>query len=714
MTFTPLNPVAGIKSIVRLAFGANPDADPATWTWTDVSAYVRSDVTIRKGRADFASTADPTQITFDLENTDGRFTPGNPASPYWPNVVRNVPCQVLLTGFGDPLVAPYERGTGFVNGWPLTPTVGVIVVRSSIVASGKLRRLGIRRKPLKSPVYRAISSRTPIAYWSLEDGNESGSAGSAVGGPAMSQSGAITYSDAGPRGSRSLPNFDNTGQLTGKISGASSASFELDFVFRNDETNTSLPSYVGYLEVYTTTMRFSIVQDMVPGFEDLTIFTPTGAFELVGPIAPDGTWHSCQLVLTQSGSDVKVYAYVDGVAPVGPATLTGVTLGTFITARAPARTTMDSIGGSYIASTKVHLGHLAVYSPATIVPANQAAFAAAVSGNTGETAAAREARICAEQGIRITTTTGSLGTVQPVGPQEIATFADIAHSAESADLGFLHDGGPNGDLAYRAFNTRYNAAVALALNYNAGHLGDSFAGTFDDQRLVNDSTVSRASGSSAEYADGSAVVEGDYDEGPTLNVAADSQLAPLAQARVAMGVYPAMRFSVIDLDMVRSPALAQQIVALTLGGRVTVSGLPYPLYPPGGVDQFVEGTLEVLGADKWKLALTCSPASLARVAVVQDATNPWLVDAGSSALNAGINATVVSVAIKTTSGPLWSTSGADYPVYAYVDGEEIQIIAMAGGASPQTATVVRSVNGVVKSHSANAVVSLYRPAVIAL
>jgi hypothetical protein len=38
-----------------------------------------------------------------------------------------------------------------------------------------------------------------------------------------------------------------------------------------------------------------------------------------------------------------------------------------------------------------------------------------------------------------------------------------------------------------------------------------------------------------------------------------------------------------------------------------------------------------------------------------------------------------------------------------IDGELVQVTDVAGTTSPQTATVVRSLNGIVKSHSAGAV-----------
>jgi hypothetical protein len=723
VTFTPLNPAAGIKTIVSFAFGANPDGDPATWTWTDVSVYVRGDVAIRKGRPDWSSTADPTQITFTLNNTDGRFTPGNPASPYWPNVVRNVPCRVQLTGFGDPLVAPYERATGFVNGWPLTPNVGVIDVTSQIVASGKLRRLQNRKKPLRSPLFRAVSTLAPVAYWPMEDGSTATQSTPAAGkAPLVVSTGTATFGADGGPGSVASVDFTNGLVMAGfvPVISASPMSWRLTTAIKwNGSTAAGLNANL--CTIMTSTGAIWYIQMNSGATWTLTVlYNPPGAgstfirnFSASTWTPPTmGSWKIVEFTFVQNGAGIDVGGHFGSLGGFGVSTgfFTPLTLG---------YPTLIRPGDDYLGippdTRAIQMSHVAISSPTTASPSIATPdLASAVVGYTGETAATRITRVCADQSIRIAVSTGSLGSVQAMGPQEIDTFANIVHSAEGTDLGFLHDGGPNGDLAYASNNTRFNAATALALNYSSRHLGDSFAGTLDDQRLVNDSTVSRPSGSSAEYADTSAAIEGDYDEGLTLNVAADSQLGPLAQARVAIGVYPGMRFPVIDLDMVRSPDLAQQVVALVPNGRVTVTGLPYPLYPPGGVDQFIEGWTETISADKWQMALSCSPAGPYHVGLIEGTTDPWVVDAGDCVLNANITATDVSIALKTNVGPILSTAGGDYPRDLYVDGEQIRVTAVSGVSSPQTATVTRSINGVVKSHLANAKVSLYRPATLAL
>ncbi|MER8004992.1 LamG-like jellyroll fold domain-containing protein [Streptomyces sp. NPDC094149] len=73
--------------------------DPATITWTDISSYVddtKSGVTITRGASDELSETQPGTATLRLDNQDGRFTPGNASSPYYPFVRRNAPIRVSV------------------------------------------------------------------------------------------------------------------------------------------------------------------------------------------------------------------------------------------------------------------------------------------------------------------------------------------------------------------------------------------------------------------------------------------------------------------------------------------------------------------------------------------------------------------------------------------------------------------------------------------
>lgn len=102
----------------EIAFDSGFSTPAASRTWTDVSAYVElaEGLNITFGRGDERSTADANQLSLTLDNSDGRFTAGRPASPYYPNVKLDRPIRVLA--------APIDPPAGMVAYWPLQETSG--------------------------------------------------------------------------------------------------------------------------------------------------------------------------------------------------------------------------------------------------------------------------------------------------------------------------------------------------------------------------------------------------------------------------------------------------------------------------------------------------------------------------------------------------------------------------------------------------------------
>ena len=84
-------------------------------SFTDVTAYVAGEVEMGGSRlraTEFDDTSAGTwQVTF--RNDDGRFTPDNPLSPYWPNVVESIRMRVsIIKG-----ASTYQRFVGYISAW---------------------------------------------------------------------------------------------------------------------------------------------------------------------------------------------------------------------------------------------------------------------------------------------------------------------------------------------------------------------------------------------------------------------------------------------------------------------------------------------------------------------------------------------------------------------------------------------------------------------
>lgn len=90
---------------VEVSFTTGPN-DPAP-VWVDVSSYVRheSGISIDRGRGDEGDEVGPSRLSLTFQNNDGRFTPGNTAGTYYPNIKKGrrirVSSSILANGTFD-------------------------------------------------------------------------------------------------------------------------------------------------------------------------------------------------------------------------------------------------------------------------------------------------------------------------------------------------------------------------------------------------------------------------------------------------------------------------------------------------------------------------------------------------------------------------------------------------------------------------------------
>lgn len=714
MTFVPLTPGAEIVSTAKMAFGANPDTDPGTWTWTDVTRWVRGTAVIGKGKPNNSPTADPSRLGgLTLDNNDGRFSPDNAMGPYFGFLVPYVPVQLGISGFGDPLLTPYERITAFVDGWQILPNAGLIDVVVPLSASGRLKRIGKDNKPLHSPMYRAIADSSPVAYWSLEDGPKATAAASAVSGvPALKILGNVAYgSITGPAGSASLPDFSQGASFRANVPIGSTSSWRVECVVQIP-TTSALSDNPAILDFTTggTSERY-VIYAGPSGFNLSLVRYTSGAttgYNASGATAAmnDGVAHHIRMDGTTSGGTYGFTVYYDGVAVMSDSGLAG-TLGAIRSIRGNSGSTSGFAAPSTEFTT---IGHVAVYAPFVGSANTYQAFL----GYSGELADTRLIRIGAENGLTVAT----VGTsTAKMGVQPVASLPTILQQSPDTDGGLLHDGGAGGNLEFGALPARYNATPALTLYYASSHISDGLTGARDDVGLYNDTFATRADGSQAEAADTVSILAvGENDRTISPNPLTDIQLAQILSWATHVSSYPASRFPVVSIDLRRSPDLVPTIVATKLiGSRILLKGLPGKTYGYNDIDLFIEGYTETIDAVTWRIDLFCSAGGPYQVAQLGSATNGHLDPASCVLAGGGWNGSAGTFTTTTTGGPLLTTNGADFPVDINLNGQRVTISGVSGASNPQTVTVsVASVNGVVKSHPAGEALSLWQPFILAL
>ncbi|MFE7516130.1 hypothetical protein ACFU8I_33590, partial [Streptomyces sp. NPDC057540] len=186
----------------------------------------------------------------------------------------------------------------------------------------------------------------------------------------------------------------------------------------------------------------------------------------------------------------------------------------------------------------------------------------------------------------------------------------------------------------------------------------------------------------------------------------------IANWRLHLGTWDEARYPSVRLMLHAAPHLIPAFLGLTVGDRIQITNTPAWL-PPGPIDLIVQGWSQVVDLYTWDVILNCTPGGPWRVGTYDSATQ-GKADTSGSQLTTGISASATSLTVTTTTGAPWTTAGTDFPIQIAIGGEEMTLTAVTGAASPQTFTVVRSANGIVKSHSSAAPVALARPVVFAL
>lgn len=701
-------PTTLLVTRVQIALGADLSADPLTWAWEDITRYVRVDlgISLTVGRRDEATQVTTGSGQMKLDNRDGRFTRRNPNGPYYGLLSKNTPIWATVdAGSGES-----TRMEMFVNEWPTRWSDKSATDSTVTVAcAGVLRRLA-QGRTLKTALRRAILASGPVAYWTLEDGSDATSGASALPSGAVMEVVADTVDWAGatpPAGATAAPDLSDFGRLLAPVPAATTSAYTVEFVANVDEI--SGPIIIRLLFSGGTYFSFELgTQDTVlPFVFPSTLIgytTPSTGFQFGSmPAAAVGLWHHYRIVLKQVGGNVNAYLWLDGVEGINSAW--PGTLGQLLSVAVnPANQFEQTITGS--------VGHVAVYNSEMLADHSDATLAFA-----GEMAHERIVRLCGEEGALFQTVAS---TSAAMGPQGSGTLTALLRECEAADGGVLYE--KRWGLAYKSRIEYYNQAVSLALDFDQGHIAEVPEPADDDQRTRNLWTVSRTDGSEypAEEATGAMGTgnqgPGVYDDAVTLNLESDNQLPQQAAWKVHQGTVDEDRWPSIDLNFAHDPSLIAAWTAFPFGGRVTVDN-PLPQMPPDPLDQIVEGHSERWDPFIWTASLNCSPASPHRVVVVGSSSgNLGRVDAANSTLaaDATSGATTISVASPIA---LWRTGAVNFDIN--VAGERMTVTNISGGSSPQTFTVTRSVNGVVKAQPASIAgrtvkVSLHQPAVYAL
>ena len=359
-----------------------------------------------------------------------------------------------------------------------------------------------------------------------------------------------------------------------------------------------------------------------------------------------------------------------------------------------------------------------------------------LGGNPGETAGTRFSRLCSEEDVNWYYR-GILTRSTLVGPQGAGAITsgvsnnasligqgataqnllDLLYECEDADRGILYE--PKGDmgLEYRTRQDLYSQAATLTLDYSLGQVSPPLEPVDDDQRTENNIVVSQPNGQSAEAEltsgsmstlDPSQGGVGHYDAQYTINTTTNA-LADLATFLLTLGTVNEPRFPAITVEVqntnITKAGLESSILAVNIGDKIVINN-PQTRVIPDQINQIVLGYTEFIRVFEHNVTFVTAPETPYRLAAV-GATPAYKVDTTTSTLAASAATTDLTLSVANVNEP-WTQDPTQMPIPIVIDGEAMNVTAVSGTTSPQTFTVTRSTNGVVKSHSSGASVTLTR------
>jgi hypothetical protein len=616
--------------------------------WTDVTDYwdAGRPVTITAGRGSERDRVEPGRMSgLWLDNTDGRFTVGNPSSPYWPGVRSGVRIRlrVVLDGDEPPTdagaynaVRGYDDDGGYdeaggpevsrflgrVDGWPLSWSDNAETCWVSVSAVDVLGDWATAKMPASWMVSN-IPALGPAVYWPLADPDDAGAfppLSAAVTTPTVgwaSLAGALTpESDATPAltgdglpGDPSpLPEFEPTTVLSAALTPVmTSATWCLALWLKcsarpEDTIGWYAASVVRYTGLGSAGADRVIARVKSNGQLYGTHGSAGGVLsDLVasGRHVCHGEWHPVLVSVSSDGADARLRVQSDGVDVTSSAQSVFTLLGV------PGDSLRLEVGPLQGA-----VGHVAWWT-ATPFP-TLAQWAAIAQGLPKQAPADRIAELAEAAGLPAPAAVGDArATIEATTP--VGSPLDLSRVVEDTDGGVLWADGA-GTVTYLGSRRRTSGAT-LALSVTPDDIEDltmaaDLGHVVNEARVVNVrpawwATPRQITQQITETAATSVALVGAR---PVEIVTASADLAHLAtRAAEVLTTSEAPRVTALPIDAAALSAEDQAaLLAAGMWDQVAVVDLP----AAGGVDSTwlgrIEGWTESLGIDTWRIDLSLS------------------------------------------------------------------------------------------------------------
>lgn len=315
-----------------------------------------------------------------------------------------------------------------------------------------------------------------------------------------------------------------------------------------------------------------------------------------------------------------------------------------------------------------------------------------------------------------------------MGYQTTDTLMNLLRQCEATDDGIIYEMTNACGIGYRTRRDIQNQAAVVTLDHSNHELSAPLAPITDDSFVTNDVTATKIGGTSYNAVDTTSPRSvnqppagmGRYDTAPEFSVWKDVQAGYEAQWTLRKGTVNEARFKAVTVNL-NSYELAgttqrNAILDMVCGDRVVISNVPVK-YGPDNISQLAVGFTETIDQYEHTIILNTVPESVYRTGVLGSSTKPR---AGSStstltqAIDPGTSSFLVTVAAGSAVWVDNATYASDFPFDIRINGEQMTVTGISGTTSPQTFTIFRAENGVVKGHPANSPVTLFVPAFVGM
>jgi hypothetical protein len=613
----------------------------------DVRTGTEGAITVKRGRADEGSRSDVGEMTFVLNNRDGKYSPRNPTSPYYGKIGRNTYCQLRVVENAT----TYFLFTGEISSWPQrwnTPGTDVWV---PVTVSGVLRRLSAGASALESTLRRRIPSDSNlIAYWPFEDEVDTERVFTPLPNGINAQVEGFQFAQAdGLPGTKSLPTLSASARMTClvRVPPVPPTTWQVEMVYKLD----AMPSTLSQMLRINTSGRVQGLLVMV-GTNNIRLrcLDAEGAtIDETNTTAPsfNGTWNRLVITGEQTGSSAKfrIHWIVIG---------TPTDFAADVTISNCQINRVSSVTGSWGAAFEgMSLGHLSVFNALSTIYNN------ADHGFNGERAITRIQRLCQEEGIGVLTR-GTAARSAQMGPQRPNTLLALLEECADVDLGFLTERRDDVGLLYISPQFIYSTPSKLDLDYAANQVAPPLEPIDDDQGVMNDVTVQREGGSASRVVDETSAMSvldpplgvGRYDSSVTVNAYRDEQTADIAGWMVHLGTVDEARYPVVRFKLAAVPALLDAAEDIDVWNRMRVLNPPEWL-PPDAIDLLTQGYTYTLGSYQWDMEFNCSPYSPYDIAILDDNSVSRADTVKSSVYDDDAGDTGTYIWVYTEEGPRW-------------------------------------------------------------